>query len=192
MYNGKAYLRHHILKMLLLFLGVVVPVAASAIDTATNITEYQIKAAFIYKFCLYIEWPENAFPASGSPIVIGIAGPENFISLLENIVKDRTVNDRPLLIRHIDSTTAIEGVHLLFVTRSEQAYLPQLAARTQNLPVLLVTESDDSLDQGSSVNFVVEDNRVRFDVGLGNAEQKGLRLSAQLLKVARNVRGASR
>lgn len=152
--------------------------------------EYQVKAAFLYKFCLYIEWPPTAFASADSPFVFGIAAPDNFIAELSAIVRDHTINNRPVQIRRIDNGD-ISGINLLFVARSKQALLPQLRAQARGLPLLIVTESERGLDDGGTINFALKNNRVSFEVALDTANQQGLHLSAQLLRVASNVRGES-
>jgi hypothetical protein len=154
-----------------------------------NVMEYQIKAAFLYKFCLYVEWPPTAFSAADSPLVFGIAAPDDFIAELNTVLKNHTINDHPLQVRRIDGGSDVSGVQLLFVARSQQALLPQLRAQAQGLPLLLITESERGLNDGGVINFALQDNRVRFEVALDTANRQGLHLSAQLLKVARNVRG---
>lgn len=158
-------------------------------EQPANVMEYQIKAVFLYKFCLYVEWPPTAFSAADSPLVFGIAAPDNFIAELNTVLKNHTINDHPLQIRRIDGGNDVGGVQLLFVARSQQTLLPQLRAQIQGLPLLLITESERGLDDGGAINFSLQDNRVRFEVALDTANRQGLRLSAQLLKVARNVRG---
>lgn len=150
--------------------------------------EYPVKAAFLYKFCFYIEWPPAAFTSADSPFVFGIAAPDEFITELNTVIADRTINGRPVQIRRIDNGDA-SGVHLLFVAQSKQSQLPKLLAQTQGLPVIVVTDSEHGLDNGSAINFSLKNNRVSFEVALDAASRQGLHLSAQLLKVASNVRG---
>jgi hypothetical protein len=156
------------------------------------VTEYQVKAAFLTKFCLYIEWPPTAFTSADSPVVLGIAGPDDLAGLLEQLTKNQLVGGRQFQIRRIADGAALDGVHLLFVARAEESRLPQLAAQTRERPLLLVAESVSGLDDGAGINFIVQDAKIRFDVGLESTVQRGLKLSAPLLKVARNVRGAPR
>jgi hypothetical protein len=181
--------RQYPLQLLFVVLLSAAPGFSVAEDSSTGAMEYKIKAAFIYKFCLYVEWPPNAFTAPDAPIVLGIAGPDRLIDELGSIVKDHKINDRLLEVRHISNPTSLKGLHVLFITREEQAHLPQLLALAQGLPLLAVTESSNGLDDGGGINFAVQDNRVRFDVNLDFTGRQGLHLSAQLLKVARVVRG---
>jgi hypothetical protein len=178
-----------ILQLLLSLLLIGAPHLSRAQDTAGNAMEYQVKAAFLYKFCFYVEWPASAFAAADSPIVLGIIGPDELLGELRNVIKNHTVEGRPLQVQRIERNAGLTGLHVLFVARFEQAHLPQLLAQAQGLPLLVVTESPAGLDDGSGINFAVQDERVRFDVSLNSTGRQGLRLSAQLLKVARSVRG---
>jgi hypothetical protein len=151
--------------------------------------EYHVKAAFLYKFCMYVDWPAGAFKDEDSPVVLGIAGPKSLAEEVEETTRGRNVNGRPIRVRHVDGGS-IEGLHLLFISESAQIPMRRALSRTAGHPLVLVTESEEGLDAGGVINFVIRDGRVRFDVDLDAAKQRDLRLSAQLLKVARIVRGA--
>jgi hypothetical protein len=160
---------------------------ADAKEYALN-KEYQIKAAFLYKFCFYVDWPAAAFADATSPLVLGVAGADALVQELREVVDTHTINGRPINVRHITADSDLNGLHLLFIARSEQSREPQLLAQVQGRPVLVVTETPAELGSGSSINFAVENNRIRFDVDLTTTERRDLRLSAQLLKVARAIR----
>lgn len=179
----------HIHYALLLLWSMVASALSVAQEPYGAAAEYQVKAAFLYKFCFYIEWPPTAFVSATSPIMIGIAGPDTFIAELENITRGQMINGRALQVRRIDGSKALADVHLLFVTSAQQSLLPQFVAQVQKTPPLIVTESPQSLEDGGGINFVIQGNRIRFDVDLDATNRQGLRLSAQLLKVARTVRG---
>lgn len=161
---------------------------ALAQDMPVSAMEYPVKAAFLYKFCLYIQWPPAAFASADSPFIFGIAAPDEFIAELNAVVADRTINGRRIQIRRIDNDDA-SGVHLLFVAHSNRFDLPKLIAQTRGQPVIIVTESERGLDDGGTINFALKNNRVSFEVALDAANRQGLHLSAQLLKVASSVRG---
>lgn len=150
--------------------------------------EYQIKAAFLYKFCNYIEWPPDAFPSDTSPLKIGVAGPDDLVEELRHTVRGLTINNRHLLVLQVGSEERVQNLQVLFIARSESRRMEHLLTLARGYPVLLVTESPEGINSGSVINFVVQENRVRFDISQAAAAQQGLRLSAQLLKVARNVR----
>jgi len=153
--------------------------------------EYRVKAAFLYKFGGYIEWPERAFARADSPIAIGVMGADALADELAEIVAGRNVNGRPVSVRKLRAGDSIAGLHVLFIGRSDSGRLPEILAAAKGRPLLTVTESEQALDLGSVINFVVVDDKVRFDVALVPAEQGSLKISARLLAVARKVVKAS-
>jgi len=150
--------------------------------------EHRVKAAFLYKFAGYVEWPEASFTQPDTPVTIAVIGAEPLAAELVQAVTGRTVNDRPLTVKRLKAGESLAGVHVLFIGRSESARLPQLAQTAQPRSILTVTESEGALTQGSVINFIVTDRRVRFEVSLESAEKSGLRLSSRLLAVAQDVR----
>lgn len=149
--------------------------------------EYQIKAAFLYKFCSYIEWPAQAFERPDTPIVIGIAGPESIADELSQITNGHAVNGRSLQVRKLRRGDPLTGLHVLFVTRAEAARTAEAMSAAKLQSMLLVTESDPTMALESIINFVVINDKVRFDISLPSAEQNNLKISARLLAVARKV-----
>jgi hypothetical protein len=158
-----------------------------AADESPQDIEQRVKAAFLFKFGGYVEWPERLFPRSDSPLVIGVAGADVLVAELSRITSGRTMNGRPVTVRRVRSGEQVAGVHVLFISRSEAGRLGELLSTTQGQPVLTVTETEKGLAQGSVINFVVADNRVRFEVSLETANRNGLRIGAPLLAVAQRV-----
>lgn len=156
-------------------------------QTEPQAPEHQVKAAFLYKFLAFVEWPSQAFERADSPLVIGVLGADAFADELVAMVADRAVRGHPLEARKIRRGDSLAEFHVLFVGRSDSAALPGLLGSAKNRPLLTVTESDEALAHGSTINFVVVDNKVRFDVALGPAEQRNLKISSRLLAVARKV-----
>ena len=150
--------------------------------------EQRVKAAFLYKFAGYVDWPAASFASADTPITIAVLGAEPLAVELSQVVAGRTVNNRNLAVRRLKPGEALTGVHILFVGSAEQSRMGQLARSAQQNAVLAVSESEGALSQGSMINFVVSDRRVRFEVGLDSAEKGGLRLSSRLLAVAQQVR----
>jgi len=149
--------------------------------------EYRVKAAFLYKFGSYIEWPDGSFLRSDSPLVIGVTGADALADELARIVAGRNVNGRPVSVRRVRAGESIEGLHVLFIGRTDTRRLTEILAAAKGHPVLTVTESEEALQLGSMINFVVVDDKVRFDVALVPADPGSLRISARLLAVARKV-----
>ncbi len=158
-------------------------------QTDAELAEYQIKAAFLYRFGNYIEWPQEAFARTDSALVIGVLGADFVADELARTVGGRNVSGRPITVRKLRRGDAVAGVHMLFIGRSEDARLPDLLAATKGRAVLTVTESDPTSTPSSVINFIVIDDKVRFDITLEPADQGNLKISSRLLAVARKVIG---
>lgn len=151
--------------------------------------ELRVKAAFLYKFAGYVEWPPKSFAGPETPVTIGVIGAEPLATELTQAVTGRTVNDRPVTVRRLKAGESLAGIHVLFVGRAENARLDQLAQSAQPRSILTVTESAGALERGSVINFVLTGGRVRFEIALDSAEKSGLKLSSRLLGVAQQVTG---
>jgi hypothetical protein len=160
--------------------------ARAAEDTES--LEQRVKAAFLYQFAGYVEWPPNAFAQAGTPVTIAVLGADALAAELSQVVAGRTIGGRTVSMRRVKPGESLAGVHILFIGRAESARLSQLAQAAQPRAILTVTESDGALEQGSMINFVLVDRRVRFEVALDSAEKGGLKLSSRLLAVAQQVR----
>jgi hypothetical protein len=162
------------------------PHCAAAGEETLEIQQ-RIKAAFVYKFASYVEWPANAFAQPQSPVVIGIAGADAIARELEQSVAGRKVGERQLQVRRLARGEKAAGCcHILFVG-GERRSVEDILASMQGHPVLTVTDTPSDHPRGSVVNFLVLDNRVRFDISREAAERNGLQLRSQLLAVARQV-----
>jgi hypothetical protein len=147
-----------------------------------------IKAAFLYKFLDYVEWPAGALGASTAPVVIGVLGDDGIADELQTIVARRRLGLHPLEVRRVVEASALDGVRLLFIGSREPDALARLAPAAQQRSILVVTDFDDALETGSVINLITVDDRVRFEVSLEAAERSGLRLSSRMLGVAMWVR----
>ena len=156
-------------------------------ENDTTVAEYRIKAAFLVKFLGFIDWPAAAADRSDAPFVIGVLGAGTLADELARIAPGRQVNGRPVRVRTLAHGDSPAGLQVLFVGRTESARLSAVATAVDGLPMLVVSESDSALAQGSAINFVVVDDKVRFDVALRPIERAGLKVSARLLAVARSV-----
>jgi hypothetical protein len=150
--------------------------------------EHGIKAAFLYKFLGYVEWPAGALNNATAPIVIGVLGADDIADELHTIVARRRIAQHPIEVRRVAEADALDGVNVLFIGRDGRSALPRLAPAAQRGSVLLVSDFDRGLEEGSVINLVVVDNRVRFEVSLEAAERSELKLSSRMLAVAMWVR----
>ena len=164
--------------------GIAGPCAAQS-DAQT--AEYRVKAAFLYKFGGYVEWPQGVFAKPDSPIAIGVIGADALAEELARIVAGRTINGRPVTVRKLRPGEAVARLHVLFVGRSDSSRLADILAAAKGQPLLTVTETDEALKLGSMINFVVVEDKVRFDIAPPPSESSNLKISVRLLGVARKV-----
>ena len=155
---------------------------------APRSSEQQVKAAFLYKFLSYVEWPAGALRGESSPIVVGVLGADDVAGDLRAIVERRGVGQHPVEVRQVGEGDALDGVNALFIGAGAAEALPRLARAAQQHSVLLVTDFANALARGSVINLVVVDDRVRFEVSLEAAERSELKLSSRMLGVALWVR----
>jgi len=163
-----------------------VPEAGGQSATAASL-ERKVKAAFLYKFLGYTEFPASAFGDAAAPVVIGVVGADDMAAELNRIVGGRTIQARPIAVKVFHEGEAPSGVHLLFVGGSDSARVKAALKAAQPAPMLLVSEAENGLQMGSVINFKVVDERVRFDVSLEAAERNSVKLSSRLLTVANQV-----
>jgi len=151
--------------------------------------EYEIKAAFLYNFVQFVEWPPAAFADPGAPLTIGVLGDDPFGPLLEQTVKGETVKGRGFVIRRFRDVEAAKSCQVLFISKSEKERIPQILKHLEWAPVLTVGEADGFAARGGIVNFIIEKSRVRFEINQESALRKGLKISSQLLCLGRIVGG---
>jgi hypothetical protein len=149
--------------------------------------EYEIKAAFLYNFAKFVDWPSQAFADSSTPLRICVLGRNPFGDALDKIAQDKSISGRSIVSRQMQSPQEARFCHVLFVTGSEPQALKRALEQVRDLPVLTVGESEDFLGFGGVINFVLEKERVRFEVNLEAAGHHRLKISSKLLAVARVV-----
>lgn len=169
----------------LALLAVICLALPSWAQTELRATEVQVKAAFLYKFGAYVEWPSQAFPAPGTPFTIGVLGADAVAEELEQITAGRMVHGRPVAVRRLKRGDSLAGMHVLFV--GQAARLAEILTSAKAQPLLVVTDAADGLPNGSIINFVPVENKLRFDIAVATAERMQLRISSRLLAVARKV-----
>lgn len=158
--------------------------AQSAVPGAT--LERRVKAAFLYKFLGYADFPAGAFADASAPLTIGVVGADDLAVELARVVAGRSVNNRNIEVRELRDTDLPARVHLLFVGGSDTPRVARVLRQASGA-MLIVTECENGLQLGSAINFRIVDERVRFDVSLDAAERNGIKLSSRLLTVANRV-----
>lgn len=147
--------------------------------------EYQLKAALIYSFTKYIDWPPSRFASPDSPLVIGVIGQNPFGDELEKIVEGRRVNGRGFIVKPIYSSKEIASVHVLFVPAGEE---PRVVGDSMDLiqapGVLTVGETEQFTVLGGIITFVTAGDKVHFEVNRESANRGGVSIGQQLLKLS--------
>jgi len=150
--------------------------------------EYQVKAAFVYNFTQFVEWPDSAFASKDSPFVVATVGADPFNGALEQAMAAKSVADRSVTVEHFASVDSVGPCQLLFVPASQDSSAKALCDKLDGKPVLTIGESDEFLPAGGGVRFFFEDNRIRFEINLDPIAADGLKVSAKLMKLARIYR----
>jgi hypothetical protein len=151
-------------------------------------SEYEVKAAFLYNFAKFVEWPPNLAANAHDPFVIGIVGRDPFGDAVEQTLLRKTLNGRPLAVQRVKREEEARGCQILFVSPSERKRLKALLANLQGNPVLTVGDVENFCKSGGMIAFTLEDNRVRFEINVDAAQRVGLRISSRLLSLAKVVR----
>jgi hypothetical protein len=152
------------------------------------IDEYQVKAAFVYNFAKFVEWPAHSFTGPSAPIVICILGDDPFGSLLDIPVNGKLVEGRPLVVRRMSDVRHVKACQILFISSSERKRLASILAEVKLCGILTVGDMAGFAAEGGVITLQLEDGRVRFQVNMDAAEQQGLRISSKLLSLAQIVR----
>ena len=150
----------------------------------TPLSEYRLKAAFIYNFAKFVEWPPEAFADTNAPVVIGIVGENKFGNELNQIVQNKTINGHPLEVKTISDLAEAAKCHILFISDSEKKRYAEIVAGLHNTPVLTIGETDTFIGSGGIINFVRAENKIRFQINDPAAKAVGLKISSKLLSLA--------
>jgi hypothetical protein len=191
--------RYYILFALAVFM-LVISSRAKGGDISDLSREYKIKAAFLYNFIQFVDWPDEKIAGQNDPIILGIIGKDPFGDSFEPI-KNKQIKGRDSLVNRFESMeklkesddkgkSAIESLkkcHLLFICSSEKEHLKDIIKLVDGHGVLTVGETSTMLKSGGVINFLVEENKVRFEINLSSAKQEKLKIRSQLLRLATRV-----
>lgn len=162
---------------------------ARSAPTQPAFSEYEVKAAFLHKFALFVEWPREAFATPNTPFLIAVLGEDPFGPNLSRAVSNKTAQGRPVVAQRFDDIeSAIKaGCHMLFVASSEKTRLQDVLSAVDKLPILTVGDMPGCAEKGVMLNLLVQGRTLRFEVNRWAATQAGLKVSSQLLDLAVNV-----
>jgi len=169
----------------LLFIGGVRWVSAQS-----NISsEYQVKAAFLFHFAQFVDWPPEAFKDAGAPLTYCTVGEDPFHGALDASMSGKTIDGRPVRVLHFKLGQEVQTCQILFLGAPEKKSLAATLVNLGASPVLTVGESQNFIEQGGMIGFLWEDNKVHFEINLEAAERAKLKISARLLTLAKTVIG---
>lgn len=151
--------------------------------------EYPIKAAYLYKFGNYVEWPKPAFPNAGSPFNVCVVGDDPFGALLDSAVEGQRVEGRAIVLHRLKSVSRDSGCHILYLGIADRERAGQVLETMRGESVLIV--SDTASGAPGMIQFVLKDNRVRFNIDDDMARSSGLTISSKLLSLAVIVKSKS-
>jgi hypothetical protein len=150
-------------------------------------SEFEVKAVYLYNFGKFIEWP---VVPEDEKFVICVLGVDPFGPILDRMLDEETLGGRPVLVERVDNVVNTEGCRIVFISSSEAKRLPRIFGGLKGKTILTVSDVANFASRGGMIELVLHEGRVRFDVDLNATRASGLELSSELLKVARNVRGA--
>jgi hypothetical protein len=161
------------------------PVAAA---DAPRSPEYLIKAAYLYNFAMFVEWPSDAFASADAPLVIGIVGPDPFGTAIDRAVENKRISKRRIVIERVLPQQDLRHCQILFIAASERGRIGELSQRLQSQPILIVDDAPEPGRRAGAVEFVVDDNKVGFAINLATARRARLVISSKMLGLAKTVR----
>jgi hypothetical protein len=152
---------------------------------AAPFTADAVKAAYLFRFASYVEWPESS--KDDEVFIIGVIGAEDVAVHLERLLTGMSVRGRPAKVRRVRTVEDLAGVHIVYVGANVFRSSRPLRLRAIEKPILLVTDSRDGLEGGGVINFVEVNRNLRFEISLDAADRAGLRIDSALLAVAAHV-----
>jgi hypothetical protein len=154
---------------------------------APTVSEYQVKAVFLFNFSRFVEWPASAFASADAPFVVGIFGHDPFGGDLDEVVKGETVNGRPLVVKRLRSVDEIAACQIVFIHRSEDHRLGEVLTSLGHRSTLTVSDVPGAAQRGVMIRLVTEKGRVRMRVNVDSARAADLTISSNLLRAAEIV-----
>jgi len=149
--------------------------------------EQKVKAAYLFNFTKYVEWPPKAFSRAADPILIGVLGVDPLGPLLEETIGDRQVGGRKVQIKRSRKAQDLRSCHMVLISSSERSRLAEIFRELGGTFALTVSDIPQFSGNSGMITFVLENETVRFDINLENAQRAGLKINARLLNTARNV-----
>src|SRR5690606_17137040 len=149
--------------------------------------QYQVKAAFLYNFTQFVEWPDSAFSEANAPLIIGVVGEDHFGSYLEEVVAGEQMNGHPLIVKRFNDDEEITTCHILFVSVKSKNNSEKIIERTKGKSILTVSDIPTFLQNGGMIRFISVNNKIQFQINPGASISADLKISSKLLRLAEIV-----
>ena len=175
------------LLLMTVVLGSVMGVQLAEVFANPPPLEYKVKAAFLYQFIKFVEWPAEALQESGETIIIGVLGESPIVTAIKSY-EGAQAQGRRVVVKHFRDLEEVEFSHVLFISSSHRSRLDAILKALKSSSTLTVGEVEAFARLGGIINFVVVERRIGFEINKVAAEEARLKLSAQLLSLARTVR----
>ena len=159
----------------------------AVVTQAQSATEYQVKAAFLFNFAKFVEWPADSFPGADASLQICLPGKDPFGHEFEEVIGDKSVNGHRIEVIHPSGVPQARGGQIIFVASSEKKRVPEILRGLRGSSALTVGDTPGFAGIGGIINFVLDDGRVRFEINTKAAERAHLKISARLLTVAKLI-----
>jgi hypothetical protein len=180
-------IRLYILIVLILLAAVLVPPAMAG--SAAQDREQKIKAAFLYNFINFVDWPEDKMTDNDEPIIIGVIGNKDFVNAFDPI-KDKQIRGKKIVIKYFKDLKDLKKCHVVLLCicgSTSPDNSKKIMDAVKNFPVLTVGEQADFLENGGNINFLTVDHKIRFEINLDSAKRNNLKIRSKLLKLAKRV-----
>lgn len=149
--------------------------------------EYQVKAAFLFNFAQFVQWPANTFTNASEPFRIGILGDDPFGPALDQVVEGESIREHKIVVVRSKRVQDLEHCPMIFISKSERGRVGEILTRLKSRGILTVSELPGFASHGGIINFVLEGNKIRFEINPTSAQRAGLKISSQLLNLGKLV-----
>jgi len=181
---GRLLIRGGVFARLALGLACLLP----AQSRQPTLGEAQVKAAFVYNFAKFVEWPDEA-QSPAAPIVVGVLGDPQLAAVVDETLRDKGVRGHRFEVRHFSAPENLALCHILFVASQDKLAVQRTLHVARSSPTLTIGEIPGFSNWGGVIELVLEDNKFRFEINAGAARRGGLKVSSRLLRLARSVKG---
>lgn len=176
---ANTFMKRSIFKFLLASCLILITLASQSLAIANNQIEYQVKAAFIYNFIAFTQWPDS----TDKTVNLCVYGDSGFGDEI-NKLHGKPVNNRSIRVGHINDHKELEVCQVVFFSKSVSNNLPNLLKDLQEKPILTLADSLNATSQGVAINMSIANEKIVFEINLGNARRSGLNISSKLLQLA--------